>query len=320
MEDRNIESKSLSTNFADEQTTKNLTYGSSDEVARSSSRPSQLKAVERNAATVESLTRKRRASPNTLQSENSCDSIATLIGNTSSNNCIQADLEENAKKFRIISEANAITTAVNHVPAIGHRTAIDPTALSARGIVVIPGSHQAAAIRHPSIANQYYLGSNPSTANSNGLLCAQPSPIGPQSYQIQTTPSGATVLVQQSPHTPSVLPVQNQAQVAVPMTSAATTNFFTNTAAVPAGHQMINSAGKPVNMTYHTQKDTTFTKIFVGGLPYHTNDASLRKYFEQFGEIEEAVVITDRMSSCSKGYGFVSIIALYFGIYIYIMI
>uniref|UniRef100_A0A803TCS6 RRM domain-containing protein n=1 Tax=Anolis carolinensis TaxID=28377 RepID=A0A803TCS6_ANOCA len=26
--------------------------------------------------------------------------------------------------------------------------------------------------------------------------------------------------------------------------------------------------------------DTTFTKIFVGGLPYHTTDASLRKYFE----------------------------------------
>ncbi|XP_039254813.2 RNA-binding protein 24-A-like [Styela clava] len=89
------------------------------------------------------------------------------------------------------------------------------------------------------------------------------------------------------------------------MTSAATTNFFANTAQ-PVGHQVINSAGKPVNMTYHTQKDTTFTKIFVGGLPYHTDDASLRKYFEQFGEIDEAVVITDRVSSCSKGYGFVT--------------
>ncbi|NWU22331.1 RBM24 protein, partial [Dyaphorophyia castanea] len=29
-----------------------------------------------------------------------------------------------------------------------------------------------------------------------------------------------------------------------------------------------------------TQKDTTYTKIFVGGLPYHTTDSSLRKYFE----------------------------------------
>ncbi|XP_059801482.1 RNA-binding protein 24 isoform X2 [Hypanus sabinus] len=55
-----------------------------------------------------------------------------------------------------------------------------------------------------------------------------------------------------------------------------------------------------------TQKDTTFTKIFVGGLPYHTTDASLRKYFEVFGDIEEAVVITDRQTGKSRGYGFVT--------------
>lgn len=54
------------------------------------------------------------------------------------------------------------------------------------------------------------------------------------------------------------------------------------------------------------QKDTTYTKIFVGGLPYHTTDETLRKYFDSFGEIEEAVVITDRQSGKSRGYGFVS--------------
>ncbi|XP_039591756.1 RNA-binding protein 38 [Polypterus senegalus] len=59
--------------------------------------------------------------------------------------------------------------------------------------------------------------------------------------------------------------------------------------------------------TMHTlQKDTTFTKIFVGGLPYHTTDSSLRKYFEVFGDIEEAVVITDRQTGKSRGYGFVT--------------
>lgn len=54
------------------------------------------------------------------------------------------------------------------------------------------------------------------------------------------------------------------------------------------------------------KKDTTFTKIFVGGLPYHTTDASLRKYFETFGDIDEAVVITDRQTGKSRGYGFVT--------------
>lgn len=55
-----------------------------------------------------------------------------------------------------------------------------------------------------------------------------------------------------------------------------------------------------------SQKDTTFTKIFVGGLPYHTTDQSLREFFEQFGDIEEAVVITDRQTGKSRGYGFVT--------------
>ena len=59
------------------------------------------------------------------------------------------------------------------------------------------------------------------------------------------------------------------------------------------------------------KKDTTMTKIFVGGLPFHTNNEKLREYFEPFGEIEEAVVITDRNSGKSKGYGFVSYFTLF---------
>ena len=54
------------------------------------------------------------------------------------------------------------------------------------------------------------------------------------------------------------------------------------------------------------QKDNTFTKLFVGGLPYHTTDETLREFFLQYGDIEEAVVIHDRATGKSKGYGFVS--------------
>lgn len=56
------------------------------------------------------------------------------------------------------------------------------------------------------------------------------------------------------------------------------------------------------------QKDTTWTKLFVGGLPYHTTDKSLREHFSVFGDIEEAVVITDRQTGKSRGYGFVSVV------------
>ncbi|XP_035518459.1 RNA-binding protein 38-like [Morone saxatilis] len=70
-------------------------------------------------------------------------------------------------------------------------------------------------------------------------------------------------------------------------------------------HQFMNGALEVMHPS-PLQKDTTFTKIFVGGLPYHTNDASLRKYFEAFGDIDEAVVITDRQTGKSRGYGFVT--------------
>ncbi|XP_065021432.1 uncharacterized protein LOC135646152 isoform X2 [Musa acuminata AAA Group] len=52
--------------------------------------------------------------------------------------------------------------------------------------------------------------------------------------------------------------------------------------------------------------DTTYTKIFVGGLAWETQSDTMRNYFEQFGEILEAVVITDKSTGRSKGYGFVT--------------
>ncbi|XP_043714134.1 RNA-binding protein 24-A-like isoform X1 [Telopea speciosissima] len=52
--------------------------------------------------------------------------------------------------------------------------------------------------------------------------------------------------------------------------------------------------------------DTTYTKVFVGGLAWETQSGTLRRYFEQYGEILEAVVITDKNTGRSKGYGFVT--------------
>lgn len=52
--------------------------------------------------------------------------------------------------------------------------------------------------------------------------------------------------------------------------------------------------------------DTTYTKVFVGGLAWETRSEGLRAHFEVYGDIMEAVVITDRATGRSKGYGFVS--------------
>lgn len=58
--------------------------------------------------------------------------------------------------------------------------------------------------------------------------------------------------------------------------------------------------------TMFRDKDTKYTKLFVGGIPYSSSDEALRKAFSPYGDIVEAVVIKDRVSKKSKGYGFVS--------------
>ncbi|GLT70082.1 hypothetical protein SLA2020_421820 [Shorea laevis] len=52
--------------------------------------------------------------------------------------------------------------------------------------------------------------------------------------------------------------------------------------------------------------DTTLTKVFVGGLAWETPKEALREHFEKYGEILEAVIISDKLTGRSKGYGFVT--------------
>ncbi|KAI1177601.1 hypothetical protein F4777DRAFT_576922 [Nemania sp. FL0916] len=51
------------------------------------------------------------------------------------------------------------------------------------------------------------------------------------------------------------------------------------------------------------------SKLFIGGLAWHTEETTLRQKFEEFGPIEEAVVVKDRDTGRSRGFGFVRYIA-----------
>ncbi|KAJ8561016.1 hypothetical protein K7X08_027206 [Anisodus acutangulus] len=53
-------------------------------------------------------------------------------------------------------------------------------------------------------------------------------------------------------------------------------------------------------------RDTTQRKLFVRGLGWETTTEKLRDIFGNYGELEEAVVILDKGSGKSKGYGFVT--------------
>ena len=51
-------------------------------------------------------------------------------------------------------------------------------------------------------------------------------------------------------------------------------------------------------------------KLYVGNLPYSVTSDELKTLFSEFGEIVDAVVITERDSGRSKGFGFVEFAAL----------
>lgn len=48
-------------------------------------------------------------------------------------------------------------------------------------------------------------------------------------------------------------------------------------------------------------------KLYVGNLSYEVTDESLQEIFANYGPVESAKVIIDRMSGESKGFGFVEI-------------
>ncbi len=46
-------------------------------------------------------------------------------------------------------------------------------------------------------------------------------------------------------------------------------------------------------------------KLYVGNLSYDTNDDSLKDTFSKAGNVDSAIIIKDKMSGRSKGFGFV---------------
>jgi hypothetical protein len=64
-------------------------------------------------------------------------------------------------------------------------------------------------------------------------------------------------------------------------------------------------ATPPDRRAEQREKEDT-VKLFVGGLAWATDDPSLRAAFEPFGKVVDAVVIKDRETGRSRGFGFVT--------------
>lgn len=49
-------------------------------------------------------------------------------------------------------------------------------------------------------------------------------------------------------------------------------------------------------------------KLYVGNLDFGVDDGKLKELFSEFGDIEEAIVLKDKFSGRSKGFGFVTFV------------
>jgi RNA recognition motif-containing protein len=54
-----------------------------------------------------------------------------------------------------------------------------------------------------------------------------------------------------------------------------------------------------------TARNESLKKLYVGNLPFETNEDELREMFEQHGPTVSVRVITDRETGRSRGFGFV---------------
>jgi len=54
--------------------------------------------------------------------------------------------------------------------------------------------------------------------------------------------------------------------------------------------------------------EEALNKLYVGNLPYTTTAEDLKALFAACGEVVEAIVISDKFSGRSKGFGFVTMV------------
>jgi RNA recognition motif-containing protein len=59
-----------------------------------------------------------------------------------------------------------------------------------------------------------------------------------------------------------------------------------------------------ISFLFHTMSK----KLFIGNIAWTASDEDLKALFSQHGEVEEAIIITDRFSGRSKGFGFVTFV------------
>lgn len=66
--------------------------------------------------------------------------------------------------------------------------------------------------------------------------------------------------------------------------------------------------GPPPEPLDGTGSPTDVEKLYIGGVPYSTSDEGFREFFEKFGELADCILMRDRSSGRSRGFGFITFI------------
>lgn len=74
----------------------------------------------------------------------------------------------------------------------------------------------------------------------------------------------------------------------------------------PAPETADTAPTAPVNPEAELTPEQLHNKVFVGGLPPHVDQEELKKIFEQFGPVVDAIVMLDQTTMRSRGFGFVT--------------
>ncbi|KAF5250018.1 hypothetical protein FANTH_4704 [Fusarium anthophilum] len=81
--------------------------------------------------------------------------------------------------------------------------------------------------------------------------------------------------------------------------------FYATTRGILITQISDSDPGEATKDSVYSNPRSNMSKLFIGGLAWHTEEATLRQKFEEFGPVEEAVVVKDRDTGRSRGFGFV---------------